>query len=216
MHACELALDLGIRHIAMPPNPGLLCAWGALGAPLGREYSMTIRAAAGDYRALVRRAAPMIRRADRELVAERVSRRDIKHALFGDLRYRGQSYELEIALAPNFVEEFHRSHRRTFGHSAPGSPVEVVNLRLRSSAPGPAIAPARVARAGGRPSPTMHARTMVAGKMRRVPVYSRDALGANARLRGPLIVVELSSTAYVAPEFALRVDDFGNIQLETR
>ena len=35
MHACELALDLGIRHIVLPRNPGLLCAWGALGAPLG-------------------------------------------------------------------------------------------------------------------------------------------------------------------------------------
>ena len=33
-------------------------------------------------------------------------------------------------------------------------------------------------------------------------------------MRGPLIVVELSATAYVAPEFTLRVDDFGNLHLE--
>ena len=43
MHACELALDLGIRRIVMPRNPGLLCAWGASNAPLGREYSLTVR-----------------------------------------------------------------------------------------------------------------------------------------------------------------------------
>jgi hypothetical protein len=34
------------------------------------------------------------------------------------------------------------------------------------------------------------------------------------RVRGPIVVVELSSTTYVAPEFTLRVDDFGNLQLE--
>ena len=30
------------------------------------------------------------------------------------------------------------------------------------------------------------------------------------------MIVELSSTSYVAPEFALRVDDFGNLHLEMR
>ena len=56
MHACELALDLGIRHIVLPRNPGLLCAWGALGAPLGREYSLTVRETAPNYRACSPRA----------------------------------------------------------------------------------------------------------------------------------------------------------------
>ena len=63
MHACELALDLGIRHLVLPRNPGLLCAWGALGAPVGREYSMTIRDATPTHRNLIRRSAPMIKRA---------------------------------------------------------------------------------------------------------------------------------------------------------
>ena len=45
MHACELALDLGIRNIVLPRNPGLLCAWGALGAAeacwhAARQYTL--------------------------------------------------------------------------------------------------------------------------------------------------------------------------------
>ncbi|MFI5353346.1 MAG: hydantoinase/oxoprolinase family protein, partial [Candidatus Binatales bacterium] len=60
MHACELALELGIAHIVMPRNPGLLCAWGALGAPLGREYSITVREVAPAYAQLSERAAPML------------------------------------------------------------------------------------------------------------------------------------------------------------
>ena len=56
---------------------------------------------------------------------------------------------------------------------------------------------------------------MLAGeRARKVPIYSRDAMGAGARIHGPAMIVELSSTAYVAPEFTMRTDDFGNLHLE--
>jgi N-methylhydantoinase A len=216
MHACELALDLGIRHIVLPRNPGLLCAWGALGAPLGREHSMTIRDSSPNYRNLIARAAPMKKRSVRELSAEGVTPSRIEHELFVDMRYRGQSYELEVALTPRFIEAFHNLHHQTFGHSSPDSPVEVVNLRLRSSAAGPMTAPRKIARKSKLPTPMAHIATLVGAKRRRVPVYARDDLGAGVRIAGPLMIVELSSTSYVAPEFAMRADDYGNLHLEMR
>ena len=230
MHACELALDLGIRHIVLPRNPGLLCAWGALQAPLGREYSLTVRETSPNYlhlaRRLAARAAPMVSRARRELAAEGASRAQIRVELFADVRYRGQSYEIEVRLTPHFAAEFHAAHRRIFGHAAPEAAVEVVNLRLRATAPGAIAAPERLARSRGRTSPSPMRRIQVitgeratggrtaGGRTRTVPVYARDAIGAGARIRGPAIVVELSATAYVAPEFALRADGFGNLHLE--
>ncbi len=216
MHACELALDLGVRHIVLPRNPGLLCAWGALGAPMGREYSMTIREVTPIYRKLVDRASAMKKRAIRELSAEAVSRTQIEHELFVDMRYRGQSYELDVALTPGFIEEFHTAHHRTFGHSAPDSPVEVVNLRLRSSAAGPSMAPHKIGRSTKSSAPVAQIDTLVDDKIRRVPVYLRENFVAGAKLAGPAMIVELSSTSYVAPEFAMRVDDFGNLHLEMR
>ena len=225
MHACELALDLGIRHIVLPRNPGLLCAWGALQAPLGREYSLTVRETSPNYlhlaRRLAARAAPMVTRARRELAAEGASRAQIRVELFADVRYRGQSYEIEVRLTPHFAAEFHAAHRRIFGHAAPEAAVEVVNLRLRATAPGAIAAPERLARSRGRTSPSPMRRIQVitdgrtaGGRTRAVPVYARDAIGAGARIRGPAIVVELSATAYVAPEFALLADGFGNLHLE--
>src|SRR5690242_3562665 len=216
MHACELAMDLGIRRVILPRNPGLLCAWGALGAPLGREYSLTVRESSPDYRGLLRRAAPMIHRAERELAAEGIARRQVKHELFVDMRYRGQSYELEVALTARFAADFHRAHQRTFGHSAPGAAIEAVNLRLRASAPGPRIAPHRIAHGRKAPAPLSRIDTLVGSGVKRVPVYSREAIGAGVTMNGPLVVVELSSTAYVAPEFAMRADAFGNLHLERR
>ncbi|HUY19799.1 MAG TPA: hydantoinase/oxoprolinase family protein [Candidatus Binataceae bacterium] len=214
MHAAELALDLGIRHIVMPRNPGLLCAWGALGSPLGREYSLTIRDAAPLYARLLKRARPLAERARRELIAEGARRERIHHEMWADMRYRGQSYELEVAMTPRFIADFHAAHRRTFGHSAPQAAVEVVNLRLRASAVERAIAPARIAKSRRRPAPLSRIATLVGDRSRMVPVYARDQLGAGLRMAGPCVIVELSTTAYVAPEFGLRVDDFGNLHLE--
>jgi N-methylhydantoinase A/oxoprolinase/acetone carboxylase beta subunit len=215
MHAAELALDLGIRHVILPRNPGLLCAWGALGAPLGREYSLTIRESNPNFISLTRRAAPMIKRAHAELTADGAAPRSIRNELWADMRYRGQSYELEVALTSVFIRDFHEAHRRTFGHAAPEAAVEVVNLRLRASADEAIATPARIARGRGKPAPESAARVLVHDRERSVPIYARESLGAGARIRGPLIVTELSSTAYVAPEFTLRVDDFGNLHLET-
>jgi len=215
MHAAELALELGIRHILLPKNPGLLCAWGALGAPLGREYSLTIRETRPELRRLQSRARPMVARARAELLHDGASANAIRNELWVDMRYRGQSYELEVELHPHFVDEFHEAHRRMFGHSAAQAAVEVVNLRLRAHAAGPAIVPPRLARRAS-PLALSHTRVLAGNSYRTMPVYERDAIGAGVHLSGPMIIVELSSTAYVSPEFSLRCDDYGNLHLEAR
>jgi N-methylhydantoinase A len=214
MHAAELALDLGIRHVVFPRNPGLLCAWGAIGAPLGREYSTTVREVDPPYARLMQRARPLIVRARRELAGEGAPRSAFAAEVHLDMRYRGQSYELEVPLTRNFKDAFHAAHRRTFGHSASEAAVEVVNLRLRASAADKPPSLAKITRQRGAASPLGRADVLVRSRQRRAPVFARDSLGAGARIRGPAIVVELSATAYVAPEFTLRVDDYGNLHLE--
>jgi len=214
MHAAELALDLGIRHVVFPRNPGLLCAWGAIGAPLGREYSMTVREVDPAYTRLMQRAQPLITRARRELAGEGAPRSAFAAEVRLDMRYRGQSYELEVPLTPNFKDAFHAAHRKTFGHSASEAAVEVVNLRLRASAADQPPSLATIPRQRAAASPLARTEVLVGSRQRRAPVFARDTLGAGARIRGPAIVVELSATAYVAPEFTLRVDDHGNLHLE--
>jgi N-methylhydantoinase A/oxoprolinase/acetone carboxylase beta subunit len=214
MHASELAVDLGIRHIVMPQNPGLLCAWGAAGAPLGREYSVTVRETNPDYRRLLARSSGLMRRARTELKTE--GETAIRQELWLDMRYQGQSYELEIALSPQFIADFHSAHRRTFGHSSPDAAVEIVNIRIRAFAAESRVRPKRIARQKGMPQPISRAKALVGDRERTVPIYARESIGAGARIAGPLVVVELSSTAYIAPEFTMRADDFGNLHLEAR
>ncbi len=89
-----------------------------------------------------------------------------------------------------------------------------MNIRIRAVAGDSVAGPKRIARQAGKPTPVSSGRVLVGGRERAVPIYERGSFGAGARVRGPIVVVELSSTAYVAPEFILRVDDFGNLQLE--
>jgi N-methylhydantoinase A/oxoprolinase/acetone carboxylase beta subunit len=226
MHACELASDLGIRHIVLPRNPGLLCAYGALCAKMGRELSVTILKADPTFGELARRARPMAALAARELRPHAEPKSRIATALSVDMRYRGQSYEIQIALTPRFVSDFHAAYQRMFGYSAPEAAIEVVNLRVRCVASEVSPPPERFSREHTRrcdATPSDHAPALVESKMRRVPVYDRDTLtravagrAAQARLRGAMIIVELSATAYVGPDWGLRIDDYGNIHLELR
>src|SRR5205814_4904260 len=63
------------------------------------------------------------------LKSEGFKRSEIESADFVDLRYRGQSYELTVPLAPHFLETFHDVHDRRYGYANRGRPVEVVNVR---------------------------------------------------------------------------------------
>lgn len=214
MHACELAAELGIGHVILPRNPGLACAYGALNASLGREYSLTVRQAAPSYTSLLKSMAPLMKRARTEMAAQGIPSTRMQTLLWVDLRYRGQSFELKVPLTPRFVEDFHREHQRAFGYAARDAAVEVVNLRLQINAQEYAHRPQRIPRAAGAATAIDRIEVLVDARRRRIPVYQRDQLGAGLRIRGPLLLVELSATAYVSPDFTMRVDDFGNIHLE--
>ena len=172
--------------------PGLLCAWGALQAPLGREYSLTVRETSPDLppaRSRVR--APMLARARRELAAEGARRAQIRVELFADVRYRGQSYEIEVPLTARFAADFHAAHRRTFGYAAPDAAVEVVNLRLRAIAPGASAAPERLARTrrtvaavADAPNPGRHRRTRSRSAGLRTRRHRRGRPDSRTRDRG--------------------------------
>ena len=55
-----------------------------------------------------------------------------------DLRYTGQAFELTVPAEPLEVAAieaaFHAEHKRTYGHSSEGDPVDLINIRVVASA----------------------------------------------------------------------------------
>jgi N-methylhydantoinase A len=48
-----------------------------------------------------------------------------------------------------------------------------------------------------------------------LPVWQRDALASGATLNGPALIVERIATTYLAPGWRARVDEVGNLELES-
>ncbi len=211
LHAAELAAALGIPRVYLPPHPGLLSAWGVLGAEVRRDFSRTLRVVdppparlAAGFRALARAARAA-------LVREGIARARIERAV--DARYAGQGYEVTVPWTAGWRRAFHARHRRLFGHAAPTRPIEVVTLRLRVRGDALPLPPQR-SRAPARPAVPARRPVVFGGRAHAAAVYRRDTLGPGARIRGPAIVCEYSATTVVPPGWQGEVDRHGGLVLE--
>jgi N-methylhydantoinase A len=136
-----------------------------------------------------------------------------------DLRYRGQSYELEVGFEPDrdrLAARFHAAHRRRYGHAAEGEPVEIVTVRLR--AVGRVELPERVDPPGPRrPSSEAGDGTLADPPDRRAEgpaVVEREGLGEGSRTSGPVLIVEPFATTLVPAGWRARVLGHGHLLIE--
>ena len=114
---------------------------------------------------------------------------------------------------------FHVEHRRRYGYSNLGKPIEVVSARLRAWIPSKAQLPLTsrskfVANRQVTSQPTK-SKAIFSGKNVQVELHEREALKAGMRFRGPAIVTEYSATTVVPPGWNARIDSRGNLILQS-
>jgi N-methylhydantoinase A len=131
-----------------------------------------------------------------------------------DLRYRGQSYTLNVPWrgVAQASEAFAARHEARYGHRMEVA-VELVNLRvvIAGSAASPRLAESDRGRAA---EPVSEASLF--GLVQRVPVYDRATLAQGQRFRGPALVTETVATTWLETDWECRVDRFGNLLLRLR
>ncbi|HKX13455.1 MAG TPA: hydantoinase/oxoprolinase family protein, partial [bacterium] len=216
LHAADLAEELGMRRILLPPQPGLLSALGMAFADYRRDYVRTLlwpqdRATPARLRSELLK---LKKRAIRQAGGEGVGRGSQKLRASLDLRYRGQSHELNVPFGPRWKSAFETMHQRRFGYRHRGRSLEVVNLRLEISA--------REARPAADFSPPPTSRSMAAefnamfwnGKWLRAPIYSREGLRSGFTATGPALLVEPSATTFLKPGWKMAVAPRGHLLLE--
>ena len=222
MMACYLARELNMQGVVVPPTPGVLSALGGLIADLKNDFIRTV------YRDLDASVAPMLGEAFAELEqralhwlhSDQGFTGEHSLVLSADLRYLGQSFEIETHLEADWIargdmralaEAFHREHERLFGHSDTSATVQLINLRLviAGATPKPVLRELPAADAPARPAGLIKA--YVDGAMRSVPVYHRVALRAGHCFDGPAVVIQDDCTTCVLPAMAVTVDRWGNL-----
>src|SRR2546426_2021018 len=224
MFACEVAEQLEIEKIVVPPAAGLLSSLGLLLAEPLHDSARTVLKDVEDvnpgeletiFRKMEGKAVDLLHK-------EGVKQRDVKYQRLLEMRYQGQSYELPVPLLERIVtggivrsavRDFHRIHQTKYGYSQPGKPVEIVNVRSYCRGK-----PGTIARVMGR-----LAREEDPPKSRRVwfmdghsiecRVLRRDTLPLGTKGKGPCVIEDYDSTLVIPPGARYVIDRNGSASI---
>ena len=230
LHAAFMAENLGIKTILIPPNGGLLSAYGMLFADVVKDYSQTVLLkfeASGEVLLETLSAGfdELLTRAENEMKPEGFAPTQLKIDRSLDMRYEGQSYELNIPYftgrrarsneIKTLVANFHTAHEQRFGYARSDAPVEVVNLRLTATGATdkPPIQPLPLVDADPSEAFTFQRPVIFEGDALPTDFYRREALQPGNQIAGPAIVTEFSATTVIPPNFAAVVDAYQNLIL---
>ena len=212
MHACALAREIGVPRVLVPFLPGAFSAYGILISDVRLEYSRTlVRSLERAEGALTRVIEDFTDRARTDLASQGLDARKAILQASVDLRFRGQSYEINVPLKGDVAARFRRAHRERYGFASATEPIEVVTARLVARVPrrlhlphppGP-VAP----RAGTRA-------VLFAEGWEEAHVLPRPSLRVGFEAAGPLVVEEEHATTGVPPGATLRVDPLGLLDIE--
>jgi len=214
LHVAELTTRLGAARALVPPDPGLLSAYGMLATPVTRESSRTVlldTTAEGAIETIAVAFDELEAQARTEMLDEGADPATLAAERWVDARYQGQSFELRVP-AHDWAEGFHAAHEERYGYQRRETPVEAVTLRAIVSAPPMPLAVPALPKADG--DPPLEDCTVVYGEetLQAKRVWRRD-LAAGHRLEGPAVVQEYSATTWVPPEWILEVDTWGCLHL---
>ena len=228
LHAAALAEALRIPRVLIPAYPGAFSALGVLLADVIKDYSKTVMLtmAAGAKIAATEREqtrlslmqlfAPMQREAQTELRAEGFSPANMRIQKLLAVRYRGQSFELEVPFDRQLsqaIAQFHQTHHERYGHSNSAAAIEIVSARLR----GIGITQKPELKASRKQNRALQAGSAalvrLERKTQRVPVYERESLPIGCSLTAPALIVEYGSTTLLPGGWAAEVDAWRNLLL---
>ena len=217
LHAADLAKELGIQRVIIPPMAGMFSALGILLSDVKIDFGETLmspwnRKTKGAVVRTLDRFESQARDAlKRQGFDDEVAR--FTSAL--DLRYQGQSFHLSIPYAPGddpttaFIEAF----EKRFGYRLnKDHPVEVVAVRLsakvsRKTADFPQDS------LSGENSMSVQRDILTQKGWYSAPVYERHAFRPDFSEKGPLIVQDEGATIYAPPDTVVSTTPHGCLEI---
>lgn len=227
LHGAEVAAELGVREVLVPPHPGITSAMGLITADLKYDAIRTEFQSSTDHdiARLNRDFETMEAEIAARFAADGIGRDKVTFKRAGDLRYVGQGYELRVACPASDLdaagivtvfEAFHAQHKAEYGHVFRESAIEIVNIRVTGVAAGPKLGRPEV-KTGGSLQKAL-ARTgrclfRIGGRLESfdTPFYRRDLLPLGTPIAGPAIVLQEDSTTVVPPRCSLLAEASGNL-----
>ena len=230
LHGVEVARQLDIPEVIVPPHPGINSAVGLLTTDLKYDAIRTALQLSNniDFERLRQDFAEMEATLFKQFERDGIEADTAKYHRYADARYVGQGYELRIDMPAGDIDEtslesslqqFHQLHEDEYGHSFPGNPIELVNIRLIGIGP--------VTKIDVPPEP-------VSGNLEDALIktdntvfrineelsefetafYHREKLPVNQSIDGPAIVLQTDTTTVVPPDCTFSVDSNGMLLIK--
>ncbi len=237
LHACELASSLSMDTVIVPPDPGVLSAWGMLIARPERELgrSVLVRCpSVADFTAhsssaeLLENYEELETRLVAQLQSEGIDATELRVEWLAELRYEGQSHNLTVcSREPRPPDDVTRTNCN-------GSVSPPDRKRARLACLSLAIeqfekdhessfgyrmdravewVAARVRARGPGFAPPVRKAPPGEPVRARGGIHQREELAMESRIAGPASIVEYSATTYVAKGWACLVLSDGTLKL---
>ncbi|MFI5894905.1 hydantoinase/oxoprolinase family protein [Actinoplanes sp. NPDC051513] len=221
--AVDVAHELNIPTVIVPPGQGAFSAFGMLFADVQHDFARTavMPLAELDSPAVAASYAEMAAEAATALGAEGfgLSQRVLTRSV--DVRYAGQEHTVTVPLsddAAGVEREFTELHERQYGHTM-DDPIEITTLRLRATGQvGKPALPRLAHRESGVAEPEGSRDVYVSAEQPAVPyaLYTREALLAGDEIAGPAVIHEHTATTVIHAGDRLRVGDHGEMTITVR
>jgi N-methylhydantoinase A len=139
-----------------------------------------------------------------------------------DMRYVGQSYEIEVVLLPEWLMEgnagaiaqaFHITHQQLYDFHDPDGEIELVNVRLSAIGAGPKLSLPETEEVEIAAIPARRLPVYTGASVETVDLHDRQTLVSGSMFHGPAVVVQEDTTFAIPAGAQARVDRHLNLLL---
>ena len=222
LHAARIAEELGIGTIVVPPNAGVISAYGLVASDYTKFDAVTRKMKLDQ--AVAKEAGRIFSEMRARLASQFADMKlpgDLLYTHTLDMRFVGQAFEVGVEIpadrlgsldAAYLGELFADAHHRTFMHGATlDRPVEIVTLRVGATLPiGAAPRLDRETQANRAPEP---AKIFQGEAWIDCARYTSEALTAGQKITGPAVIEGYTATTWVPPGWTAELDPADNMIL---
>lgn len=219
-HAALLAEEAGLSGVAVPPAASTFCALGAATADVRREFVVSFRASklASLGSSVWSNWKSMESEGARWLEGEGVSVLGNRYEYSAEMRYRGQSHNLNVRIADavrragdidQVAEAFHLAHENIYGFRERDEDIEIVTQRLSMIGRVLSFNMDTLLNTSGLVEDVdiqaqSHRAVFHRGTWYETAVFTAAAIPPSAVLNGPAIVEYADTTIWIPPGWNLR------------
>lgn len=219
LHAVELARYMGIPTVIISKFASTLSAYGMLASNVIKDYVRTVMLPGTiPLETISNLFSSLVAQGVTEIKNEGIYSDQIEILSSLDMRYTGQSYELNVPYSENFISDFHKTHGLTYGYSYIDKAIEIVNLRVRAIGK---VAPISLPSISTdqkyiNPAPMEYKQVEISGGTATLAVFDYEHLVPGAQLEGPILIVSSDTTILINKKDVVKVDNYQNLLIDVR